>query len=132
MNWPDLIWHDFARSDGQNIARRREGKFVLIDDYERLHFCLSTYRRTPYHANIVALFCQQYGCKYAYNAAHSDLKSGDIDVLGGGHFVIDEDAMDLRLFGHSTAFGSVQRRGLRDKLLVIPALKGYTIVVETD
>lgn len=132
MQWPDLTWHDFGRSEGASAARHREGKFVIIDDYTKMHFCLSTYTRTPYHANIVALFCQQVGCEYQYNSARSDLKSREIDVLGGGHFVLDEDAMDLRLFGHSTAYGSVQRRGLRDRLLAIPFLQGYTILVETD
>ncbi len=127
-----MIWHDYGREAGAAAPRRREGKFVIIDDYTAQHFCLSPYTRTPYHANIVALFCREQGCGYQYNDAHSDLKSPDIDVLGGGHFVIDEDQQLLRLFGHSTAYGSVQRRGLRDKLLAIDFLKSYTVIVETD
>lgn len=128
----DLIWHDYGRSEGAASPRLREGKFVIIDDHERLHFCLSTYRRTPYHANIVEIFCREEDWDYQYNKANDNLKTDFIDVLGGGHFVLDEDRMELRLSGHSTAYGSVQRPGLRDKLLAIPFLKGYTIIVATD
>lgn len=127
-----MQWHDYGRGQGARSARRREGKFVIIDDHQQEHFCLSPYSRTPYHANIVEIFCQAEGYAYRYNSAHSELQADPIEVLGGGHFVLDEDALELHLFGHSTAYGSVRRRGLRDTLLAIAALKGYTILIETN
>jgi len=52
---------------------------------------------------------------------------GEWEILGGGHFIIDDVDRSLRLFGESTPFGSFDRDGLKGKLATVQPFQGYSI-----
>ena len=107
----------------------RKGKFIQVADGETEYVVLAPYELATHHAVILERFCMQHEVKgiWARKPSVFRILDGEWEVLGGGHFVIDDEERSLRLFGESTSYGSFDRDGLKGKLATVPALQGYSL-----
>lgn len=118
-----LQWFDFGpdyyrQRTGRAAPPRRRGKFVqLRDPRRREHIVLATYEHLEYHIDIVEAYMK-------------DTDSRGWEVVGGGHYVLDDAARTLRMDRHSNAYGRFDPRGLAGRLRTVPALAGWRIEVE--
>jgi len=107
----------------------RKGKFIQVTDDEARYMALAPYELATHHAVILERFCMQHEVKGIWVRKPSVFRilDGEWEILGGGHFVIDDEERSLRLFGESTSYGGFDRVGLKGKLATVPALQGYSI-----
>ncbi len=111
------------------LPLRRKGKFIQVTDGDTVYVVLAPYELASHHAVILERFCKQQEMKGIWIRKPSVFRilGGEWKVLGGGHFVLDDEERFLRLFGESTSYGSFDRDGLKGKLVTVPAFVGYSI-----
>ena len=68
--------------------------------------------------------------EYNSQRDHYHLYDADWDIVGGGHWVIDDTGRTLRLHGYSQAYGPYDPAGLLQRLKAVPALDSYRITLE--
>ncbi len=132
MDYSDLYYAEMLRQD---VPSMRSGKFVQIRDEEagREYLVLSPKGLSAYHANIVERFCSRgreiAGC---YNPRKDSFRISDSswNVIGGGVWTIDAKNMTLDLSGISQAYGRFDPRGLKDRILALDGMKGYTVWID--
>ncbi len=110
----------------EEIPRKRDGKFVLLDDAHDRYVVFSPRGLSRYHANIVERFLGLRGIKGKYNVKKDVFlpESQDWAIVGGGHWTVDEDEGTLRLYGHSQAYGGVDLRELGECLRAAGGIVG--------
>lgn len=116
--------------DGE-IPRKRDGKFVLLDNANDRYVIFSPRGLSRYHANIVDRFLGLRGIKGRYNAKRDAFlpESQDWEIVGGGHWTVDEDEGTLRLYGFSQAYGGVDLRELGEHLRAAGGIEGVQRVL---
>ncbi|MBM4088568.1 MAG: hypothetical protein FJ276_03950 [Planctomycetes bacterium] len=85
----------------------RGGKFVQIAHRGDHYFVFSPRDLSPYHADIVERFLALRGVEGFYNEK-GDLfqpESREWEVVGGAHWMLDEELRVLRVYGESLAYG---------------------------
>lgn len=90
---------------------RRGGKFVVLSYQDQACYMIfSPIQQSGYHANIVEHFTQTQQLTGSYNHKRDSysVDSNEWQILGGGHWKLDEEAGLLRLFGRSMAYGAVE------------------------
>jgi len=121
---------DYSRVAFRSVLPlRRKGKFIQVTDGDTEYVVLAPYELASHHAVILERFCKQQEMKGIWIRKPSVFRilGGEWEVLGGGHFVLDDEERFLRLFGESTSYGSFDRDGLKGKLATVPAFGGYSI-----
>lgn len=124
----DLI--DYSRIAFRSfLPPYRKGKFIQVTDGETEYVVLAPYELATHHAMILERFCMQHDVKGIWVRKPSVFRilGGEWEVMGGGHFVIDDEERLLRLFGESTSYGSFDRYGLKRKMATVPVFQGYSI-----
>jgi len=78
---------------------------------------------------ILERFCMQHEVKGIWVRKPSIFRilGGEWNILGGGHFVVDDETRLLRLFGDSTSYGGFNRDGLKEKLATHGCFREYSI-----
>jgi Janus/Ocnus family protein len=111
------------------LPLRRKGKFIQVTDGDTEYMVLAPYELATHHAVILERYCIQHEVKGIWIRKPSVFRipGGEWEVLGGGHFVLDDEERFLRLYGESTSYGSFDRDGLKGKLATVPAFRGYSI-----
>ena len=107
----------------------RKGKFIQVTDGETEYVALAPYELATHHAVILERFCMQHEVKGIWVRKPSVFRilGGEWEILGGGHFVVDDEERFLKLFGESTSYGRFDRDGLKRKLATVPTFLGYSI-----
>jgi hypothetical protein len=102
-----------------------------VTDGEIEYVVLAPYELATHHAVILERFCIQQEVRGLWIRKPSVYRilGGEWEILGGGHFVVDDEERFLKLFGESTSYGSFDRDGLREKLSTLPTLEGYSILI---
>ncbi|MBC8872901.1 MAG: hypothetical protein H8E44_25990 [Planctomycetes bacterium] len=108
----------FAEIKEGEVPRRRDGKFVLMANNGNRFAVFSPRGLSFYHANIVERFLSLQGIGGQYNAKRDSFQPqpSTWEILGGGHWQLDEEQGTLRLFGRSQAYGGVDLEALADQL----------------
>ncbi len=112
-----------------------DGKFVLIINGSDLHVVLSPIAKTPYHANIVALYLGEGGhaAVEMLPGPHCRISTPGWSVKGGGYYAVLGDDRTLRFYGKSTAFGRYARKLLDPYIETLPqrlGLPGFRLSLE--
>ena len=126
---------EFEVIDYSRIAFRsflppyRKGKFIQLTDSEKEYVVLAPRELASHHAVILERFCIQCRVKGIWIRKPSLFRilGGEWEILGGGHFVVDDDERSLKLFGESTAYGSFDQGGLKEKLSNLGGYRKYVI-----
>lgn len=112
----------------------RRGKFLqFIDENDEVEVvALSPYELSKYHAQILERYCMLNDIVGRYVRMSDDYRvfGGEVTVIGGGHWKIDESNRHLMLTGESTIYGKFDPEGLADKIAAAQALDGFVVFVE--
>ena len=127
-----LIVEDYTELAGSQAANIAPGKFVHLQGPDRGYLLLSRTSRTPYHAQIVQLFCSRHpGVEIVMHAKdEGELVSPGWFIRGGGYFRHDRDSCSLWLWGSSKAYGPFQGAFLRTRLMKLEPWTSYQIFLE--
>lgn len=116
------------------VPRHRAGKFVQLryDNDKEEHIVLSPRALSEFHANIVERFFLGSDVKGTWNARRDSyaLHHPEWDIVGGGHFEINDDTRRLRLYARSIAYGRFDAEGLAARMALVGVLSGYALLVE--
>ncbi len=112
---------------------KRKGKFIQLRNNGTEYLVLSPISLAPFHANILERFCLTNGIYGRYT--NSKMEKFEIDdfeweVVGGGHWEMDDDKKILVLSGASYVYGRFAPSRLREKIRAVDALKGYKVVIK--
>ncbi len=107
----------------------RRGKFVQLRKDDEEYVVLSPKQLSTYHGNIVERFLLKLDVSGEWNRKRDAFTLYDRSwtIVGGGHFVIDDEQRTLDFSGVSQAYGPYDPQGLRERLAGAPKLKGYAI-----
>lgn len=122
----------FASVGDGTTPPQREGKFVVMANGDDRYIVFSPRGMCTYHANIVERFLSSQGVRGAYSGKRDVFypQSQEWDILGGGHWQLDEEAGTLRLFGSSQAYGRVDLQGLAVEVSAADGfVSGHQIVI---
>ena len=111
----------------------RQGKFLhLVEGGEKELLVLSPYELSMFHAQILERYCVLNGVegRFIRKPELYEVIGADIEVIGGGHWRLDEAQCLLRLFGESTVYGRFGAQGLWDKMRAMQEYEKYKIVIE--
>ena len=113
------------------VPLKRAGKFVQIRRFEDEYLLLSPVELTPYHANIAERFFSGRDVKGRLNKKkdHFECLDPEWDIIGGGMWSIDEKERSLHLSGRSQAYGRYDRSGLRENIISVRGLEGYSVKI---
>jgi hypothetical protein len=132
FNFVDYSKSFFRSRAKKNIPLKRTGKFVQLRNYDSEYLVLAPKEMAAYHANIVERFFTEQRIKGAYNKKRDlyTTKDTEWDIVGGGVWAINEGEKSLAFSGRSIAYGSYDRRGLKDRLSAVKVLSGYQITID--
>ena len=119
----------------EEMPTNRAGKFVQIrnEHMERECVVLSPKDLSLYHAHIVERFCRQYGqIEGEFNEKKDFFRIADAawEVVGGGIWSIDSVKKVLNLSGASQGYGKFDPYGLKQKILSLEKMAGYTVRID--
>jgi hypothetical protein len=121
----------YGEKHGREAPPRRRGKFVQIRGKGGEYLVLSPTELCYYHANIVERFFLSIGMEGSYNRK-GDIYSvahPDWEIAGGGMWDMDDERKTLKVYGHSQAYGNFNGEGLRERILSLEDMKGYSVQV---
>lgn len=110
----DIVDLNKVLSNSPGHRRKSHGKFVLISRGEQEWFVLGVPKHYPYHATLVAAFCDRESLPYHWERRPDIVRIEHTftSIDGGGMFELDREAGILRLGGESRAYGPVNHRDL--------------------
>lgn len=109
-------------------------KFVVVDDAEQRHLVLGPVADFPYHANLVAKFCDDRQLAYGWQQRPDLVAVFDpaVKIRGGGMLEIDVDNSLARFYGASRAYGYFRRADVERLTSGTPLFAGYEIAFSHD
>lgn len=123
---------DSRRGSPEAVPSHITGKFLQLthDDTEYLIF--SPKEITPYHADILERFCCERDIKGTYDTGRKCYTADalSLTVVGGGKFEIDTAVKSIRIYDNSMAYGKFNPYGLKEKILGLKELAGYSVTIE--
>ncbi|MEC4684721.1 MAG: hypothetical protein VST71_03185 [Nitrospirota bacterium] len=113
--------------------RKRKGKFIQLRNNKTEYLILAPISLSPFHANILERFCLTNGIYGRYTNSKMEkfeIEDFEWEVVGGGHWEMDDDKKILVLSGASYVYGRFAPSRLREKIRAVDALKGYRITIK--
>jgi len=111
----------------------RQGKFVhLVEGRKDEILVLSPYELSMFHAQIIERYCTLNGVegRFIRKPELYEIIGADIEIIGGGHWKLDEKEFSLALFGESTIYGRFRAEGLQSKLQALSEYAKYKVLVK--
>jgi len=129
IDYSEIYYPEIAKTP---VPDRRAGKFVQVRHNNTEYLIFSPKEFTPYHADLVKLFCKEKGLKGSFNRTSKYFEISDPAwvVTGGGKFEVDKKKKFIRLYDNSMAYGQFDRRGLKEKILSMGFASDYMVVIE--
>ncbi len=122
----------YATLSRTDLPARRQGKFIQIRGDQIEYFLLSPRELSAYHANIAERFFAGKAIDGRYNGKrdHYEISAPGWKIIGGGMWAINDRERILYLSGSSQAYGRFDQQGLREKILSIREMAGYTVRID--
>ena len=116
--------------DGMPAAR--QGKFVHLVAGEEELLVLSPYELSMFHAQILERYCGLNGVegRFVRKPELYEVTGADVEIIGGGHWKLDEAQFRLALFGESTVYGRFGAEGLQRKVRALSEYEKYDVVIK--
>ena len=114
------------------VPALRQGKFVhLVEGEEEELLVLSPYELSVFHAQILERYCRLSGLegRFIRKSEIYEVIGSDIEIIGGGHWKLDEAQLKLALFGESTIYGKFGVKDLREKVQGLSEYKNYEVAI---
>jgi len=115
------------------IPAVRQGKFLhLVVGGEDELLVLSPYELSTFHAQILERYCVLNGVegRFIRKPELYEVVGADIEIIGGGHWKLDEAQLLLTLFGESTIYGKFGVEGLQRKVQDLLEYENYKILIK--
>ena len=131
MSFRIVDFSPFLYPDG--VPAARQGKFLhLVEDGGNELLVLSPYELSRFHAQILERYCTLNGIegRFVRKPDFYEATGPDVEVVGGGHWKLDEAEYRLELFGESKIYGRFGAAGLEDKVRTLPEYAKYKVVIE--
>jgi hypothetical protein len=116
----------------EGLPSARQGKFLqVVENGETELLILSPYGLSKFHAQILERFCTMNDLdgRFLRKPEYYLASGAGIEVIGGGHWKIDESIPMLVLEGESTVYGRFNPDGLSAKVRILPEYRGYEVVI---
>ncbi|MFA6132792.1 MAG: hypothetical protein WC869_02105 [Phycisphaerae bacterium] len=115
VDYSELWFRQIQKGD---LPAVRSGKFILVANGSSRWAVFSPAELSRLHATIAERFFASQGVPGSYHPATKKfLHNGqEWRILGGGLWHCDSDAGTLRIYGTSTAYGSVDLEALAESL----------------
>lgn len=106
-------------------------KFIVLKAADGLHLVTGPIEHYPYHANLIAEFCDANEIPSSWVKIPDLVEIYDpgIRVSGGGHLRIDLDQNKMKLYGRSTAYGDFDPKEVGRVVGSDPFFNGYRVEV---
>lgn len=106
-------------------------KFVVLETADGLHLVTGPIDHYPYHANLIAEFCEANEIPSSWVKAPDLLEVFDpgVRISGGGHLRIDLDQNKMKLYGRSTAYGDFDRAEVSQAVDSDLFFNGYSVEI---
>ncbi len=129
IDYTYLYYTIIAKTDAPPVI---SGKFVQIRNLSTEYLVFSPKEFTKYHANIVERFCLDKGIEGSHDSEGKRYVISDRAwiVAGGGKYEIDRNKKTIKLYDNSMAYGKFDIQGLREKILSLPELSVFTVVID--
>jgi hypothetical protein len=117
---------------GEDLPPVREGKFLqVVEEGETELLILSPYGLSEYHAQILERYCMSSGREGGFlrKPDRYHAPGAGIEVIGGGHWKIDDPGSRLELGGDSKVYGRFDGQALAEKIRTIPKYGKYNISI---
>jgi Janus/Ocnus family (Ocnus) len=109
---PELLIETYP-PPGDPEPRAYDGKFVQLSWRGQDYLVLAARERYRYHNQILARFMSEHGIAYRWTTgAVLEVQATDLNVRGGGRFMLDLEAGRFDLWDNSQAYGRFDERRL--------------------
>jgi len=130
IDFSDLYYGSIPK---KGKPRKRKGKFIQLRNNGTEYLVLSPISLSPFHANILERFCLTNGIYGGYTNSKMEkfeIEDFEWEVVGGGHWEMDDEKKILVLSGASYVYGRFAPSGLHEKIRTVDSLKGYKVVIK--
>ena len=114
-----------------STTRKLVAKFIVIANNGDLNLVLGLVSEFPYHADLVAHFCQSLDIASGWTRKPDlyEILDKHWKTKGGGWAGIDLAAGHWKFFGYSTAYGACDNGDLSFVVTEHPFFAGYSITI---
>jgi len=122
---------DYSDMYFSSLPPARSGKFIQVMSEDSEYLVLSPRELSVFHANIAERFFSSMGIRGQYNHKRDSYRIAhpSWEILGGGHWELDEETGALTLSGTSMAYGRFLSTGLAQK--VAKARPGLRVIIKS-
>ena len=108
----------------------RKWKFIVLKDGPNLVFITGAVTEYPYHANLLATYCDQHAIpsSWAKKPDWVEVFDRGVQIRGGGYLQFDLEHRRVRVYGRSSAYGPYTSSDLTDLLPNDPVFAGYEVL----
>ena len=123
----DLV--DVGILSGTQSEKTVTSKFVLIERNSDLSLVIGKIAVYPYHANLVAKFCEMFDVP-SFWERHPDMHtiSDNGYIISGGYFEFKSATESALFCGASTAYGPYNSPKLQQAVKLLPFFESITVI----
>lgn len=127
----NLVPRMFIEEESRAGRTQQVWKFVVVQAGADFHFVTGPIDQYPYHAHLVAQFCDKNDIPSTWVKRPDLVEIHDpgVKIRGGGQLHIDLKQNQMKLHGHSTAYGPFSADEVDEAVCSDPFFAGFKVLV---